>query len=315
MYEQLIDNFIHQEKLPDTYRVGAERFLLPLAASLSAAVSSGSDSTRIIGINGAQGTGKSTLALFLTRVLQHDGLVVANLSIDDFYLTHAERKQLAKTQHPLLRSRGVPGTHDTTLLRTTLRALTEASEGARVSLPRFDKAVDDRLPNQDWPEVSGPADIILLEGWFIGLAPQCSQALAEPINELERQEDADGRWRHWVNERLAQDYQDVFAGLDRLLLLKAPSFEQVYEWRNLQEEKLRQRQTGGAAPGIMEAAALRRFIQHFERLTRHCLDSLPQQADVVLELDAEHRLKSMTNKADQVSGRRPDSSTESLEPP
>ena len=40
------------------------------------------------------------------------GLRAAILSLDDIYLSGADRLQRANTIHPLLATRGVPGTHD-----------------------------------------------------------------------------------------------------------------------------------------------------------------------------------------------------------
>lgn len=286
--EAELSRFLADEQLPGSYGEDARRYFLPLLDKLIA-LQQNKGSCLLLGINGAQGSGKSTLAALLCRMLRVLGHTVANLSIDDFYLSQAARQELARQQHPLLASRGVPGTHDTALLRHKLKVLQEAEAGERISLPRFDKASDDCRPEQDWPQIPAPVDFIFLEGWFVGLQPQSEAELASPVNDLEAEEDADGRWRRFVNHSLAADYQKVFAQLDALIMLKAPSFEQVYEWRGLQEAKLRQRSDSDAT-GIMDEARLRRFIQHFERLTRHCLDSLPARADQVFTLDTGHRI-------------------------
>lgn len=280
--------FLEDEQLPPEYAEDARRYFLPLLETLITAQQKKA-APLLLGINGAQGSGKSTLAALLSRLLTSRGFNVANLSIDDFYLSRAARQSLAQDVHPLLASRGVPGTHDTELLRRKIQQLTEAGPDNRVSLPRFDKAVDDCVPQSQWPQVTGPLQFILLEGWFVGLQAQARADLEHAVNELEALEDADGRWRRTVNDTLAGKYQDVFRQLDLLVMLRAPSFEQVYEWRSLQESKLRQRTAAGAA-GIMDEPRLRRFIQHFERLTRHCLQSLPGQANLVFELDAGHRI-------------------------
>lgn len=289
MNAQLLQEFIAREQLPDSYAEDAERHLLPLAERLADRARAHAG-TLLLGINGAQGTGKSTLSALIAAWLEARDQRVAVLSIDDFYLSRAARRELADTLHPLLRSRGVPGTHDVQLLQETLERLKNAGSGVSVALPRFDKSLDDPLPEQQWPRIEGPVDLVILEGWCVGVQPQPEEALTEPVNELEAREDREGIWRHYVNRRLAQDYVAVFQRLDALLLLRAPSFEQVYEWRSLQEEKLRQVAAPGA-PGLMDEAALQRFIQHFERLTRHALETLPQQADEVIELDAQHRVR------------------------
>ena len=77
----------------------------------------------VLGICGAQGSGKSTLAEALAERLERDGLACAVLSLDDLYLTRAERERLARGVHPLLATRGPPGTHDTSLGIAVLDAL------------------------------------------------------------------------------------------------------------------------------------------------------------------------------------------------
>lgn len=285
---QLIAEFVSQEQLPPEYGEDAQRWFLPLAAELYRRQEN-LDRPLLVAINGTQGTGKSTLAALLTRLLENQELRVANLSIDDFYLSHDRRRELARDIHPLFASRGVPGTHDTELLARCLDALCEADAGQQLALPRFDKSRDDCVARADWPRIAGPVQVIILEGWFVGLRPQSADALSDPVNALERDEDPDAIWRQRVNHALANDYQKIFERFDYLIMLQAPSFDQVYEWRSLQEQKLRQRSTADAV-GVMNEEQLKRFIQHFERLTRHCLDTLPDQADCVFSLNGAHRV-------------------------
>lgn len=285
MYQQFIDRFLRQQALPDAYRHDIDAFFLPLAEELAARRRAQPDTPLVVGINGAQGTGKSTLAQLLTGLLTTKGMRAVALSLDDFYLPRAQRVQLALDVHPLLASRGVPGTHDVALALDTLNRLATADRSRRVPLPSFDKATDDQRPPADWPVVSGPLDLIVLEGWCVGAQPQAAAELVTPINGLEREEDSDGSWRGYVNAALGGDYQALFARLDLLLMLRAPDFEQVYRWRGLQEEKLRQ--TAGESAG-MDSAQLARFISLFERLTRHCLNTLPLLADTVFYLDTGH---------------------------
>lgn len=292
MADQLLQQFIAAESLPESYGEDAKRWFLPLLPQLKQARSDkGEAGSLLLGINGAQGTGKSTLAALLATLLGSEGFVVANLSIDDFYLSRATREELARTSHPLLASRGVPGTHDTELLRDKISELSAAGEQQSVAIPRFDKSSDDCCPESEWPTLQGPVDFIILEGWFIGLQAQAEADLDAAVNALEEKEDSEGKWRRLVNTALAGDYQEVFSKLDSLLMLRAPSFDQVYEWRRVQEDKLRARSAPGAS-GIMDNDTLVRFIQHFERLTRHCLSTLPDQADRVFALDAGHRVVS-----------------------
>ena len=232
----------------------------------------------LVGVNGTQASGKSTLCLFLEAILRRDfGLAAATLSLDDIYLTRAERAALARDVHPLLATRGVPGTHDVALGMRVIDAL--LGQPGTVRVPRFDKAADDRCAAAEWSVVAAPADIVLFEGWCVGAAPQPETMLAAPQNALEATEDSDARWRTHANTALGGDYAALFARLDMLVMLRAPAFEAVLAWRQLQERKLRARTGQG-----MDERQVARFIMHYERLTRHMLATLPPCADVVVDL-------------------------------
>lgn len=262
---------------------------LPLAQWL---VQRQQQGARVMGINGAQGSGKSTLCKILALLLQRQfGVRVAVLSLDDFYLTHVQRQQLAATVHPLLQTRGVPGTHDVTLAMSVLRAL-KAGQAARV--PVFDKAVDDRVPEAQWRELES-VDLVLFEGWCVAARPQAETELIRPVNALEAGEDAEAVWRGYVNQQLAQAYQRLFALLDALIMLKVPDFANVFDWRALQEQKLRQAR--GMTAQSMDHAQIRRFIMHYERLTRHMLQELPARADVLLHIDNNHQIARVEYKS------------------
>jgi len=281
-----IDKFIAQHRLPDKFRDLIKLHYLPLASWVESQHQP--DEALFVGINGAQGTGKSTLAAFLRLALELDAnWRVAVLSIDDFYLTKAERKNLAERIHPLMETRGVPGTHDMQMLATCIEQLKNPGSEKSLTLPRFEKSRDERADPDSWPLVSGPVDLIILEGWCVGCTPQAGDDLLEPINLLEREEDASGDWRRYVNDQIKGGYSELFAALDALIFLQAPSFDTVYRWRLDQEEKLAAITPDDAA-GIMNSEQIARFIQHYERLTRVNLATLPGTADVVLELNENH---------------------------
>jgi D-glycerate 3-kinase len=135
-------------------------------------------------------------------------------------------------------------------------------------------------------------DVILLEGWCVGAIPQTETALARPVNALERDEDAAGVWRRYVNARLKGDYAGLFGRIDILALLKAPSFDVVYAWRSLQEAKLaeRVRRDGLTGTKVMDAAQIRRFLMFYQRLTEWILEEMPGRADILMPLDEDHRI-------------------------
>lgn len=231
----------------------------------------------VIGIAGAQGSGKSTLACELAAQLAADGVKVASLSLDDLYLTQAERQALARDVHPLFATRGAPGTHDVALGLATIDAL---ARGEAVPLPRFDKGRDDRAPAQEWPVAPMDTQVLLLEGWCLAAAPQPDADLLGPVNALEAAEDPEGIWRRHANAALARDYPALWRRIDRLIYLAAPDWAVVAQWREQQEAELRLQ-----APGAMTPQQVARFIQHYERLTRWMLAELPDRADLTLQLD------------------------------
>lgn len=242
----------------------------------------------IVGVNGCQGSGKSTLCDVMAWALsEYASLRVAVLSIDDLYYSRAQRAQLANEVHPLLATRGVPGTHDVSLGVDTLSALKRGKVPLR--LPRFDKARDDRVPPQEWPLVRRPVQLVLFEGWCVGTPAQADSALAQPVNKLEADSDADGRWRQYVNNQLKTVYPELWRFLDRRIFLQAPGFECVEQWRWQQERRLAAQARGGQ--GIMNREQVGQFIAYYQRLTQHNLSTLPALSDVVVTLDEQQHVK------------------------
>ncbi len=283
-----LDRFCQEQGLPASFAHAGHAHLWPLAQWI-AQRRQAQGTCLIVGINGAQGSGKSTLAALLQRLLGVLGLHAAVLSIDDLYLSRSARRRLAEQVHPLLITRGVPGTHDLALGVALLQRLRTLAPGQVLALPRFDKLADEPAPQAAWPLQPGPVDVVLFEGWCVGTPAQTRTELQLPVNALEQDEDADGRWRTWVNNRLERDYPQLFGPLDCLIFLRTPDFERVFAWRQQQETQLAGA-AGHNAPAAMNRAALRRFIQHFERLSRHALTALPPLADVCLELRADHSI-------------------------
>jgi len=276
--EAQIQAFLVEHGLPQSFRLTLARICAPLAQR-AAELRRARGRTVILGLCGAQGSGKSTIAQAVQRILETRGLSAATLSLDDFYLARAERDRLAREVHPLLVIRGPPGTHDVAKACATLDALAKPGE---VALPAFDKAADEPRPRSAWRSVRAPLDVVIFEGWCVGARPQPAADLAAPVNPLEAEADEDGRWRRFVNDQLAGAYQDLFARLDDLALLRAPGFEVVLAWRAEQERKLIERTGRGMSP---EKLAL--FVQHYERLTRWNLEEMPARAGLVIPLGAD----------------------------
>jgi len=216
-------------------------------------------------LSGPQGAGKSTA---LSEAIAALSQPVTGASIDDFYLTHAERMELAHRTSPLFLTRGPPGTHDLTLLGQTIAALRKASPDAATPIPVFDKLADDRAPVSDWRSFSGRPAAIVIEGWLMGALPEAGSAGAAPLNAVEA-EDRTGDWRRYQEAALAGVYRDLWDAADGFCHIVPPDFACVLGWRLQQEETL------WAAKGQLMPAERRdwvvRFIQHYERLTRRMI--------------------------------------------
>lgn len=298
----VISEFIQRHALPVDYSSVAQTWFIPVIDSILECKAA-SDMPLVIGVNGSQGSGKSTLADLVVCILEHvHGLSALSLSIDDFYLTRIEREQLADTIHPLLATRGVPGTHDTKLACRTLEWLKTYTR--HVAVPRFDKSCDDRFPEDDWSMITQPADVIILEGWCVGSVAQEDRALTRAVNKLESEEDADGIWRTFVNLQLRDVYPKLFSFVDIWIMLQAPSFECVFEWRLEQEQKLRtllaEQGKADSATALMSPEDIARFIQHYQRITEHTLKTLPGAVHFLFELDGNREIKHFSTPVELV---------------
>jgi len=288
-----IGRLIGREKLPPDFASTVKSFYVPIVRAIES-LHSKLKRTTVIGICGPQGSGKTTAAEFLQLLLNDTGLRTARFSIDDLYLTRAERAMLARDVHPLLQTRGPPGTHDVAMGLELVARLSTAATNAETPIPRFDKSVDDRAPQPSWPVFVGRADMILFEGWCVGALPQPAVELVQPINALERDEDRGGIWRRFVNDQLAGSYHNLFRKIDYLIMIEPPSFDCVLRWRTLQEAKLRERAPN--APHVMSNEQITRFIMFYERVSRHLLAEMPARAEAVLNIDIGHKVTGLRFK-------------------
>lgn len=283
-------NLCHQQQITNDLTPYLSQLYVPFATWLRD-MQSVDKQTLIVGINGAQGSGKTTLSLLLACVLKNAfGLNVVTLSIDDIYKTRQQRHIMACDMHPLFETRGVPGTHDTALGSQLLDSFKQLKSGASLFYPVFDKGNDDRANKKNWPSCHNKIDIVLFEGWCVGARPQNENDLIRPINSLERNEDKSGAWRQRVNDYLANEYQALFSALDCLVFLKIPNFQSILKWRGLQEQKLIGQQHHESHL-MTSTASLQRFIDHYERLTRHQLNSLPTIANLTIDIGDDHQAK------------------------
>ena len=292
----VLAKFLQETSLPDSVAFNYMRWYAGVTWSLAQRAKT-ADLAPLVGFSGCQGSGKSTLVALMAKVMREvHGVSTVVLSLDDFYLTKAARAALAESIHPLFATRGVPGTHDLPLLNETVSALRQPVAGGAVPVPAFDKALDDRTELVHWRQVSAPTQLIFLEGWCVGLSPQSESELEVPINPMEAEQDPSLVWRREVNRQLAAEYADVFGNLDALLLLQAPSFDAVFEWRWQQEQRLSkqfQQDHPDRLDPTMSRSEVADFILHYQRLTEHALKTLPDRADFLWELATDRAVERM----------------------
>ncbi len=280
--------------LPESYAEIVERVHRPVVKRLIEARARAGRPI-VVGVCGTQASGKTTLSAFLKLLLREAGLKAETLAIDDLYLSKEARQTLAVDVHPLFATRGPPGTHDISLGHAVLEALTGKRSPAGVFMPSFDKAADTLAPRETWAPIEEAVDVVLFEGWCVGARAQPESALEAPVNDLERERDPDGAWRRYANARLAGDYAVLYARIDVLLMLKAPDFGAVFDWRALQEKKMgdRLKAEGGLTGGrkLMTDDDLLLFLAHYQRLTEHILSEMPARADILIALERDHSVK------------------------
>jgi len=259
-------------------------FWLPLAMQLST-LRREAQRPIVQGVLGGQGTGKTTLGTALTLILQTWGDRTLSLSLDDLYKTHADRLQLQQ-QDPRLIWRGPPGTHDIELGLSVLQALRQSQADQPIAIPRFDKSLHQGAGDRVAFEIVSGIDIVLFEGWFVGcrpVEPTCFEAAPFPI-----QTEADRAFARDMNARL-HDYLPLWDCCDRLLILYPADYRLSKVWRQQAEQKMRSQGKSGMSDVEIEA-----FVDYFWKalhpeLFVAPLVCQPGIADLVVEIDANHR--------------------------
>ena len=245
--------------------------------------------TLFLGFSGGQGSGKTTVAKILKIILKKffkREIYVS--SIDDFYKTLKDRNEMSHTIHPLFKTRGVPGTHDISLVKKFFDFIKKRNF-KKFKLTKFDKSVDDRLKKKYWSNIKKRPEIVILEGWCVGAKPQSNSIINKPINVLEKYEDKHLIWRKYANEKLKKEYKKFFAMIDHFIFMKIPNFNVVYKWRLLQEIKLRKKSHSNKK--IMSYNEIKRFIMFYERITLQMIKDLSKSASVVIFLKTNHKIK------------------------
>ena len=245
--------------------------------------------TLILGFSGGQGSGKTTATGILKIILKKFFKRRIHVSsIDDFYKTLVDRNKISNKIHPLLKTRGVPGTHDINLVKNFFNIIRK-KKFKKIKLPKFEKAMDNRLGKKYWFNIKQKPEIIILEGWCVGARPQPNSLIKRPINILEKYEDKDLKWRQYVNEKIKKEYKKLFVMIDHLIFMKIPNFKVVFKWRLQQEKKLKKNSHSNKK--IMSYNEIKRFIMFYERITLQMMKDLSKSASVLMLLKKNHDIR------------------------
>ena len=251
--------------------------------------------TLILGFSGGQGSGKTTVTGILKIILKKFFKRRIHVSsIDDFYKTLEDRNKISNKIHPLLKTRGVPGTHDINLVKNFFNIIRK-KKFKKIKLPKFEKAMDNRLEKKYWFNIKQKPEIVILEGWCVGARPQSNSLIKRPINILEKYEDKDLKWRKYVNEKLKKEYKKLFAMVDHFIFMKIPNFNVVLKWRLLQENKLKKK--SHLQKEIMSYNEIKRFIMFYQRITLQMITDLSKSASVFMLLKKNHEIKKVLFKS------------------
>jgi len=251
-----------------------------------------------VGLAGGQGTGKTTISSLLEIILRkYFKLNVFKISIDDFYRTRKERFNLSKKVHPLLMTRGVPGTHDIKIMLDFFRK-SKTKKFKSFKLPKFNKAIDDRCKKNQWYTIKKRPDVVIFEGWCVGARAEKNSTIKKSINSLEKANDAQLIWRNYVNKQLKTKYKKLYDQLDCLVYLKAKNFSLLQKWRLIQEKKLwlknKNKKTNNK---IMSKGDVINFMQTYQRVTQNMFKFAPRYASIILNLNSNHQIKSAVYKS------------------
>ena len=278
------DRFKNKEKM-------IKSFLIPVSFWISKRTNR--RKPLIIGLSGGQGSGKTTISSILTLILRrYFKLSVFKISIDDFYKTRKDRKILSIKKHPLLMTRGVPGTHDIDLIIKFFKKI-KSKNFKTLKIPKFNKAIDDRYRKVLWYKIKSKPDVVIFEGWCVGAKPQKVKQLIKPINSLERVYDKGIKWRSYVNNQLKKKYRILFKDLDGLLYLRAKNFNILRSWRLKQERKLRVQTKNKKNSKIMTSEGVLNFMQTYQRVTQQMFRDTIKSSSIIMNLNNKHQIQTI----------------------
>ena len=281
------DRFKNKEKMIKT-------FLIPLCFWINGKVKK--NKPYVVGLAGGQGTGKTTISSLIKIILiRYFKLDVFRISIDDFYKTRKERVNLSKKVHPMLLTRGVPGTHDVNMMLSFFRKA-KSNKFKKLKLPTFNKAIDDRYNKKYWYDLKKKPDVIIFEGWCVGAKPEKSFSLNKTINLMEKVDDKRKIWRKYVNHQLKSKYKKLYSNLNCLIYLKAKNFSLLQKWRLKQERKLWLKSKKNSKLKIMNRIDVINFMQTYQRITQNMFKNMPKYSSIIFNLNSNHQIESAVYK-------------------
>ena len=285
--ETKTDKFKNKERM-------IKSFLIPLCFWISKKA----DKKRpyFVGLAGGQGTGKTTSSSLIKIILtKYFKLKVFKISIDDFYKTRKERIRLSKRVHPMLLTRGVPGTHDINMMLNFFKKA-KSKKFKRLKLPTFNKAIDDRFNKKRWYDLKEKPDVIIFEGWCVGAKAEKINTLNKTINLMEKNKDKKKIWRKYVNQQLKSKYKNLYSQLNCLIYLRAKNFNLLQKWRLKQERKLLLSSKKNSKLKIMNKEDVLSFMQTYQRVTQNMFKNMPKYASIILNLNSNHQIKTAVYK-------------------
>ena len=281
------------EKFKDKEKM-LKSFLIPLCNWI--AQKADKKKPYFVGLAGGQGTGKTTISSLISIILKkYFKKNVFRVSIDDFYKTRKDRSKLSKSIHPMLMTRGVPGTHDLKLMQTFFKDVKQKSFRS-IKVPKFDKSIDDRYPKKNWYNINKKPDIIIFEGWCVGAKAEENKSLFKSINSMERNRDKKLIWRKYVNAQLKTNYKKLYSQINSLIYLKAKDFSLLQKWRLKQENKLKLKSKKNSKNKIMNKNEVLEFMQTYQRVTENMFKNAPKYASIIMNLNSNHIIKTAVYK-------------------
>ena len=186
---------------------------------------------KIIGISALPGTGKTTLGNWLEAISLKLNFKIAVISIDDFYLPSDEMK-LAIKNNPWNVSRGFPGSHSVKLMH---EKLLNWKINGELNVPVFDKSLRNGLGDRSHWRSDNP-DLLILEGWFLGIEPFDINLNDQSRYSVELNQD-EYSYREIIQKNL-KEYLNVWNLIDNIWHLKPMKFEYMNRWKSNQENEM-----------------------------------------------------------------------------